>query len=166
MLSRRQLIQGAAAAVAASPLPAAAQHAQGPRPNPLAHVELPTLGGGRSSLASYRGHPVLLNIWAAWCPPCRHETPRLEATWRAHRGRGLVVVGIEQEDPLAAVRAFVFQYGVTYPILLDAAGKFGAAAGFGLPTSVFLNRQGDIVGVFEGEMRDSDIRDALRRILE
>lgn len=63
------------------------------------------------------------------------------------------------------MRAFVSQYGVTYPILLDAAGNFGAAAGFGLPTSAFLNRHGDIVGVFEGEMRDSDVRDALRRIL-
>jgi hypothetical protein len=60
MLSRRQLIHGAAAVVAASPLPAAAQHAQAARPNPLAHVELPTLDGGRSSLAAYRGHPVLL----------------------------------------------------------------------------------------------------------
>lgn len=166
MLSRRALIGGAAAALAAAPLRAlASPGTQAPRKNPLAHLELPALDGGHRSLDAYRGHPVLLNIWATWCPPCRSETPRLEATWRAYHSRGLVVVGIEQQDSHEAVRAFVAQFGVTYPVLLDTAGKYGAAAGFGLPTSAFLDRRGEIVGVYEGAMSDADIKNGLRRIL-
>jgi len=166
MLSRRQFIHGAAAGLVAAPLPAlAARGTHAAHPNPLANLQLAALGGGHRSLAAYRGRPVLLNIWATWCPPCRSETPRLEATWRAYRAHGLVVVGIEQEDPVTAVRAFVSQFGVTYPILLDTSGKYGAAAGFALPTSAFLDRRGNIVGVFEGAMSEADIRKGLRSIL-
>lgn len=167
MWTRSRVLAGLATLMtAAVALPAgAAQQTRSPRPNPLADVELATLDGHRGSLAAYRGSPVLLNIWATWCPPCRAETPRLEATWRAYRARGLVVVGIEQEDPVAAVRAFVAQFGVTYPILLDSAGKYGAAAAFGLPTSAFLDHHGNIVGVFSGAMSEADIRNGLRSIL-
>ncbi len=76
-----------------------------------------------------------------------------------------MVVGIEQHDPVTAVRAFVSQFGVTYPILLDSNGQYGTAAGFGLPTSAFLDRRGNIVGVSEGAMGDADIRYGSRSIL-
>lgn len=166
MVSRRTFIAAAAATAAASPgiaRAAAAPHA--PRPNPLENVRLVALDGTHRSLADYRGHPVLLNIWATWCPPCRAETPRLEEAWRAYRSRGLVVVGIEQQDAPATVRDFVARFGVTYPVLLDEEGKYGAAAGFGLPTSAFLDRGGNIAGVFEGGMSDVDISKGLRTIL-
>ena len=103
-------------------------------------------GKGSLSLWSLRGHPVWLNFFASWCPPCQAEAHDLAMT--AKQSPGLDVVGIDltgSETLLANVDSFVQQYGILYPVLLDqnnsVANRYGVQA---IPTSIFIDRQGVI----------------------
>src|SRR5688572_21434391 len=76
-------------------------------------------GSGSGSIADYRGRWVLVNFWASWCDPCREEAPALQALHERTRGR-LVVLGIDLDDNSDDARAFVEEYGLTYPQLREA----------------------------------------------
>jgi peroxiredoxin len=101
------------------------------------------------TLAQFRGHPVVLNFWASWCPPCRAEMPALEAAYEKYRARGVVVIGIDgATDTWAASRAFLDARGVTYPVGRDEAGRIAQAYHVaGLPTTFFITAKGRVAGV-------------------
>ncbi len=115
-------------------------------------VAMPTFSGGSLSVAAYRGHPVILNFWASWCAPCREEAPLLEATWRAYRSRGLVVVGVDTQDMISPARAFMSAYRLTFPAVRDPDGTLARRYGTtGVPETFFISADGRIVGKFPGE---------------
>lgn len=120
------------------------------------------LAGATVSLDDYRGRVVVLNFWATWCPPCRVEMPELEA-YQAEVGGRLAILGIDMGEPPEAIRPFVREYGVTFPILLDESGAIAATYSVtGLPTSVILDRAGFIRERVVGAMT----RDGLARRVE
>lgn len=112
------------------------------------------LDGQPIRLAGLRGRPVWLNFFATWCPPCQEETPVLRAAYRAHRAAGLEIVAISvQETTPGDIRAYADLYGLEYPIGFDATSAvFRAYGGFGLPTHVFIDREGVIGYVFYGPL--------------
>jgi cytochrome c biogenesis protein CcmG, thiol:disulfide interchange protein DsbE len=109
--------------------------------------ELPRLDGpGTLALASLRGKAVVLNFWASWCGPCRDEVPALERAWKRYRQRGLVMLGIDQQDLASDARSFARKYGITYPIVKDIRGRVVARYGLtGVPETFFINRRGRVV---------------------
>ena len=130
-----------------------------------------TLAGDTVALSSFRGEPLLVNLWATWCVPCRTETPYLQSLHAAHAGEGLRVVGISvdrapfEED----VREFVAELGVGYTVLLDpemASMERYAAAG--LPSTFLVDRSGIVRHAVTGPVAEGDRRfeSALREILE
>lgn len=129
-----------------------------------------TLAGDSVSLASYRGAPVLLNLWATWCEPCRRETPYLQALQERYRAQGLVVVGVsvDPRDALTDVRRFVDEFGVSYPVLADpemrALERFDPP---GLPATFLLDREGLVRRVISGPVEPGDVgfHDALRSLV-
>ena len=82
---------------------------------PAPTVSLAALDGGpRVTLASHRGRPVVMNLWASWCEPCQRETPALVAFSKEHPG--LDVIGVATNDAPADSRRFARQKGIPYPI--------------------------------------------------
>ena len=111
-------------------------------------VTLPCLGGGRAvDVSSLRG-PMVVNLWASWCGPCRHEMPVLQRFHEKYADR-VPVLGIDWQDvqPVAAME-LARDSGVTYPLLADPqddlSGKGAMPVIQGLPILVLLDRDGRI----------------------
>jgi len=119
---------------------------------PAPPVTFPTFEGGRVSLGDLRGHPIVMNFWAAWCVPCREEAPLLEGIWKAYREKGLVVLGVDTQDLSEPARGFITRFGITYPNVRDPDGSvahlFGAT---GVPETFFIGADGRVLGKFPGE---------------
>ncbi len=127
---------------------------------------LATLGGGQVKLGDLKGRPVLINFWATWCGPCRYEMPALEAMYQKYKGQGLVVIGVDVQEPENLVAAFVQQYGLTFPIALDSNGEVASIYRIrAYPTTYFVNPEGVIQDMHRGAMNQEIIEGYLRKIM-
>jgi len=131
--------------------------------------DLPRLtGGGRASLADFRGKVVVLNIWASWCDPCRAESPLLERWHRriAARGRG-TVLGVDVLDVSSDARSFVREFRLSYPQLRDkddsVRSDYGAS---GVPETIVIDRQGRIVAIRRGPVDEAFMREQVLPLVE
>jgi cytochrome c biogenesis protein CcmG/thiol:disulfide interchange protein DsbE len=116
------------------------------------------VGEGAISSADLKGEPLVINFWASWCDPCRAEAPLLEAAWREHRDDGLTVLGVDLRDAPDNARAFIDEYGLTYPTVTDPDFELAKALGIGetdgLPQTFFVDSQWRLQPVAEGEASD------------
>lgn len=87
--------------------------------SPLRDAPLRALAGESKRLADYRGKPLIINVWASWCGPCRAEMGALERLARRFGGREFNVIGISTDDDGRAAAAFLRQAGVSFPNYLD-----------------------------------------------
>ncbi len=125
-----------------------------------------TLAGledSRISLSDFRGHYVLLNFWATWCPPCQAEMPELQAYYTDYRSQGFILLAIDvQEDP-TTVSTFIASRGFDFPVALDMTGAVHAQFGINaLPLSVLVGPNGELVkmwraGAITRSMLEKDV---------
>ena len=111
---------------------------------PAPDLALRDLQGNLHRLSDYRGRPVMLHFWATWCGVCRQEFGALNAV-EAARGDALLLAVAEDGDDGAALRSFVKERGLTYPVL---RGSDSVSREWGItvfPTSFYLDREGRIV---------------------
>jgi cytochrome c biogenesis protein CcmG, thiol:disulfide interchange protein DsbE len=126
-----------------------------------------TLEGRPESIATYAGRPLLLNVWATWCAPCREEIPALEALHREYGPRGLAVVGvsIDRGGLEAGIRDFLGQLGASYTVWLDPAGDVQSTFGtVGVPSTFLIDPGGTVVWKHLGPVREDDAE--LRGLIE
>jgi len=132
--------------------------------------QLPSLAGGETALASYRGKVVVLNFWATWCPPCVAEMPSLERLHRTLGPEGLAVVTVSTDEDPEALREFVTRYGLTLPVLLDPGGEVasGSYRTTGYPETFVIDREGALVSHTLGpaEWDSAEALDHFRGLLE
>jgi peroxiredoxin len=117
-------------------------------------VQLTDLDGNPIRLSDLRGRPVWINFWASWCPPCQEETPVLRDLYDRYSGSdsGLEVVAISvQETTAEDVRDYVERYDLDFTVGFDATSAiFRTYRAYGLPTQLFLDRDGVIRNVVLG----------------
>lgn len=130
-------------------------------------LELPRLsGGGSESLEDYRGQVVVLNFWASWCEPCREESPLLQRWHERLEKRDATVLGVDAFDEIGRARAFVREYGLTYPMLRDGAGKTREDFGIlGFPETFVIDRAGRIAAVQRGPVGEEFMREQVLPLL-
>jgi len=106
---------------------------------------LQDLSGKTWTFAELRGKVVLVNFWATWCPPCRKEMPDLETLYERFNSKGLVVLGISDEEA-AKVEPFIRERKVSFPVLLDPGRKVNEMFVVeGIPKSFVYDREGKLV---------------------
>jgi thiol-disulfide isomerase/thioredoxin len=122
--------------------------------------------GQSASLTQYRGKIVVMNLWASWCPPCRAEMPDLERLAKAFAGRGVVVVGVNQGESPQRAAEFAGSLGITFPIWIDDSQQYGRVyAALGLPTTVVIGRDGNVVRGFDGALTLDQMRSAVQPLV-
>jgi peroxiredoxin len=103
------------------------------------------LSGKTWTFSELRGKVVLVNFWATWCPPCRKEMPDLETLYGRFGSKGLVVLGISDEEA-TKVEPFVRERKVSFPVLLDPERKVNEMFVVdGIPKSFVYDREGKLV---------------------
>ncbi len=139
--------------------------AQAARPAP--DFTLQTADGGQVRLAELRGQVILLNFWATWCPPCKAEMPDLNALHQEYgQTRNFIVLGINDEEAQHEVEAFARRNGILFPLGLDSDGTVtGSRYGVrGLPTSIIVDRQGNIRDTWTGQISKAAMVARLGRV--
>jgi cytochrome c biogenesis protein CcmG, thiol:disulfide interchange protein DsbE len=115
--------------------------------------KLDTLQGGSMQLSALRGKPVLVSLWASWCPPCKAEMPAFEKVYRQYGDQGFTILAVNasNQDSQADAQAFVQANDLTFPILLDTQGRVSQLYDLrSLPTSFFIDRDGVIREIVVG----------------
>ncbi|MBZ5729097.1 MAG: redoxin domain-containing protein [Acidobacteriia bacterium] len=131
---------------------------------PAPDFELKTIEGERVHLAELRGHPVLLSFWASWCGPCRRELPEVARLHEQFKGRGLVVLGINDEGKGTA-RKFADKNGLPFPTVDDSGGKAHRLYRVRAIPSVFLiDGEGKVVRFFLGAKSPAVLEAALKSV--
>jgi cytochrome c biogenesis protein CcmG, thiol:disulfide interchange protein DsbE len=146
-------------ALAGAPAPLAALHAQ-------ANQLLP---GGTEAyeerIAALAGYPIVANVWASWCGPCRFEFPVLQKL-SARYGKRVAFIGIDSQDSADAAKTFLREEPVPYPSYSDPDEEIADSLGasLGLPDTAFYDRRGELVYLKQGPYaEDSELEADVRR---
>ncbi|MXZ15793.1 MAG: TlpA family protein disulfide reductase [Acidimicrobiales bacterium] len=115
-----------------------------------------TLEEQPAAFAGYEGCPLIVNFFASWCVPCVTEMPDFERFWNDH-GTQVAVLGLAANDRLEDAIATVADRGVTYPTGLDEGELFIDFGGLGMPTTVFVSPEGQILETHSGLLTLEDI---------
>jgi peroxiredoxin len=128
------------------------------------------LDGSGLALADQLGEVVVLNVWASWCAPCRAEAPDLENVWRETQNDGVQFIGLNTRDSDNAARAFVENFSITYPNLIDRDGRQQLQFGSSLPpqaipSTVVIDRQGRVAARVLGVVSAPSLRAILEPLI-
>jgi thiol-disulfide isomerase/thioredoxin len=128
--------------------------------DPMPPYSAKYLDGSPMSVASEKGNVVFLNVWATWCGPCRFETPELQSLQTQYSANGLKVIGVSvDEGDTEAVKTFVAEQKITYPIAVDPEGRIANLVQTTvLPTSLLIDRTGKIVWRQIGAVMPNDAK--------
>jgi len=128
----------------------------------------PSLAGDTLALEELRGSPVLVNIWATWCVPCREEMPELQALHEELAPRGLRVVGvsIDQKQATGEVRRFLDEHGVDFTILHDPQSRVARVfRTVGVPETLLIGADGELRARWIGQVTARTLRPELESAL-
>jgi len=113
------------------------------------NFEMEFTDGTKAKLKDYKGKPVMLQFTASWCGVCIKEMPHIEEEiWQKWKDNGLIVIGVDRDEPIEKAQMLIEKTGVTYPIALDPGAeiyhKF-AAKKSGVTRNVIIDKDGKIV---------------------
>ena len=123
--------------------------------------------GSEGSFEEFRGQPVVLNFWASWCPACVAEMPDFETVHRVF-GDQVRFIGADLQDRgRAGAQALVDQTGVSYTLIEDAEGElYVFFGGIAMPTTVFIDADGNVVDTHSGSIFAADLEAKIREAFD
>ncbi|MCL5673906.1 MAG: TlpA family protein disulfide reductase [Deltaproteobacteria bacterium] len=119
------------------------------------------------SLNNYKGHIVVLNFWATWCPPCRAEMPMLAKFYNLYKVKGVIVVGINVNNNIGGVSRFLKLYGISYPVVYanpDIISEYGGINE--IPQTFFISKSGKIMFHWIGQISHSLLYGITNKLLK
>lgn len=138
------------------------QLASGPAPE----FSLQLFDGDTLSSQDLRGKVVVLNFWASWCTECRKEAPTLQKVWERYRDRGVVLVGVNYVDLEDLARAYIAEFGFTFPNGPDVEQRIARAFRMqGVPETFFIDRNWNLRGVHIGRSTEADLVRQIEELL-
>ena len=137
--------------------------AAGAPTSPTADISFTTFDGTETTLGAFLGKPIVLNFWASWCPACIAEMPDLARVEAEVRDQ-VTFIGLDlQETSRPAAEALVAQTGVQYLLGEDPDGQiYSVFGGIGMPTTVFIDADGNVLEVHSGTIFADDLRERIR----
>lgn len=130
--------------------------------DPLPHLELSSHGGGMVDLAESIPGPGVINYFASWCAPCVAEMPRFEEV-HSELGDEVAFLGVAATDDAESEQELIARTGITYPTVRDPMGDSMYALGvLGLPSTIFVDREGRIAHQHVGELDADELRRLIR----
>ncbi len=129
----------------------------------LAHLD----GPGTSRLSDWHGTPLVVNLFASWCPACLAEMPAFERAFHDYAGR-VVIIGVDSQDSTSAGLNLARQLGITYPLLADTshADLYRLLQGDGMPVTAFIGGNGTVQQVYSGELDERLLRQLIDQLLQ
>jgi len=119
--------------------------------------------GESHAVAEFLGTPLVVNIWATWCKPCEEEMPLLQGY--SEKFPMVKFVGINSGEELGIVESFLAKYDITFPVWLDTDEQLTERMKiFGLPTTYFINSDGEILATHLGQLTPSLMDQYLLRL--
>jgi thiol-disulfide isomerase/thioredoxin len=135
--------------------------------NPKApNVQLTMFDGTTRSLDEWKGRPLVLNFWGAWCPPCIVEMPILEESFQVN-SETIAFLGIDTQDSRRKALEIIETTGVTYEMAEDPdAAHFNAFEVFAMPTTFFIDSDGFVFRKHSGPIDAGQLTEAIEAMLE
>ena len=127
----------------------------------LPDITLRNANGEVVQLTDYQGGPLVINLWATWCPPCRREMPVLENAQRMRPD--VTFLFVNQAESMQSVSTYLATQGLNLDnVLFDASGRLGQAVGsMALPTTLFYQADGRLINSHLGELSDASLARAM-----
>lgn len=121
--------------------------------------------GFRALLQSLEGTPVVVNVWASWCGPCRVEGPHLASLAREYEGE-VQFLGVDILDNREAARDFILEFDWPYPSVFDPRAAIRDDLGFvGQPVTLVVDRDGEVVFQWSGAVAEEQLRTEIEAIV-
>lgn len=117
-------------------------------------------------ISGYKGKPLVLDFWATWCGPCTMQAPILDRIAKRYEKQGLVVLGVNVDDPPEVARSHALRQRLSYPIVIDsvrdASRKYGVEK---LPSLVVIDREGKVVKYMTGLVDEASLDEVIAATL-
>jgi len=164
---RRAMVKGVMAGVLLWGLTTASLWAIKDTSQQLPQIMVKQLGGATVNLSDVEHKkPRVINLWATWCPPCRREMPVLEEAQQTMDGIGFIFVN--QGEHSAIIEQYLHQETLLLDnVLVDTTGSLGYQVGSrALPTTLFVNAQGQLVDAHLGELSKASLKAKLKKLVD
>jgi cytochrome c biogenesis protein CcmG/thiol:disulfide interchange protein DsbE len=133
---------------------------------PVPDLEYTALDGSPMNLASQRGRVVVVNFFASWCNPCRQEAADLERAWLEYQDQGVQFFGIAYKDASSKAQAFLDEFEVTYPSVVDQSNRAARDYGLtGVPETFVIDQKGLLARHFLGPITHAQLSQEIDRLL-